>query len=324
MGDLPQAGIDYYRSLGTGNGIDVTETGANYTWDYTSLERTSHDTFRYDQVSQTPVFYQFLFNNPLSSDYYSTEAKSSPDVDIGGFISMTDNYLFSKQTSSYWNEVGIGTTITGLPLPTTYTNIKTKLNLPLNYQSTGTDDYSYLIQIPTLGAVGQDGTLTYEVDGWGTMKLPGGTYDVLRVKTELNKSDTIFLTALGFGLRIPTTEIIYEWYAVGEGYPVLTVNTTLLDVVTGIEFSDNLINGIDNSVELKSNRIFPNPVKNELNLVLTSNDLSVTIIDVSGKVIMSPGQLSPSQIDVSLLPKGLYFIKLENQTNQQILRFIKQ
>jgi len=237
---------------------------------------------------------------------------------------MTNNFLFSKQSSSSWTEVGIGTTISGVPLPTKYSDIKTKLNLPLNYQDNNSDDYSYLIQIPTIGASGQDGNLTYQVDGWGTIKLPGGTYEALRVKTSITKSDTIYVDLLGFGLRIPSNETIYEWYAKGEGYPVLTVTTTLLDLVTGVEFSDNLINGISKTNIAKSNSLYPNPVQNTLNLELKKSDLTVTIVDLTGRTVYSSPNLSPQQINVEFLPRGTYFVTLRNASSHEVLRFIKQ
>jgi len=323
--DLPEAGKKYFRSQPSNASIiDESETGANHTWDYTELQRDSRDTLIYQKVSNTPIFYQFLFNNPLSPSYMATEGRWSEDVNLGGFITMSDNYLFSKQTSSDWTEVGIGTTISGVPLPTQYSDIKTKLKLPLNYQDFNTDDYSYLIQIPTIGVSGQDGTLTYEVDGWGTIKLPGGTYDAIRVKTELNKSDTIYLDALNFGLKIPSSEVIYEWYAKGEGFPVLTVTKSLFGAVTTVLYSDDLISGINNSLAVGLNKLYPNPATNMLNLDLVSNNLSVTVLDVSGSVVLQPNELSPSQIDVSMLPKGMYFVKIENQESQEILRFVKQ
>ena len=323
--DLPQAGIDYFRSIASNADIiDLSETGANHTWDYLGLVRDSRDTSVYEKVSNTPIFYQFLFNNPISQPYYSTEAKWTEDQDIGGFLSLTDNYLYSKQSNSEWTEVGIGTTISGAPIPTKYSNIKTKLKLPLNYQDYNSDDYSYLIQIPTLGASGQDGSLTYEVDGWGTLKLPGGTYDVLRVKTELDKSDTIYLDALGFGLKIPSSETIYEWYAKGEGYPVLTVTTSAFGLISTVQFSDNLISSVNNAITMETVKLYPNPVQNTLNLDLHSSDLSVTILDVSGRVILTCNELSPSIVDVSSLPNGMYFVKLENQNEHQVLRFVKQ
>ena len=321
--DLPQPGQNYYRSNANNPTIDLTETGANYTWDYTDLQRASRDTMRYEEVSQTPLFYQFQFNSPINLPYKATEAKYTPDVSLGGILEMTNNYLFSKNSSTEWTEVGIGTTITNVPVPTKYTDIKVKLKLPLNFNDSNTDDFSYLINLPTFGAMGQDGSLTYTVDGWGILKTPAGSFEVLRVKTEVTKSDTIFIQLMGFGIRIPSNETVYEWYSKGEGFPILTV-TEQLGQITSTVFNDDMTLGIEQGTNKLNNNIYPNPVTNLLNLELNNSNYSVTIIDLSGRIVLQPKMLSPNQIDVSLLPKGVYFIKLVNQDANEILQFIKK
>jgi hypothetical protein len=321
--DLPQPGQDYYRSTSNNPTIDLTQTGQNFIWDYTNLQPDTRDTMMYHSVSQTPVFYQFLFNNPLDQPYKSTEARKTSDVNIGGFLDMTNNYLFSKNSATEWTEVGIGTTVAGAPIPTKYSDIKIKLNLPLNYLDTHSDDYSYLLTIPTFGAQGQDGTLTYTVDGWGILKTPGGSFQVLRVKTEVVKSDTIFINQLNFGLRIPSNETVYEWYAENEGYPILTV-TEQAGRITSAVFTDNLSVGIKTYEVLNQNSVYPNPASSVLNLQLNSVNLNVSIVDISGRIVLQHEKLSPTQVNISDLPNGLYFIKLDNPKTHQVLRFVKQ
>ena len=321
--DLPQPGQNYYRSNADNPTIDLTETGANYTWDYTNLQRASRDTLKYETISQTPLFYQFQFNNPTNLPYKATEAKYTPDVNLGGILDMTNNYLFSKNSSTEWTEVGIGTTITNVPVPSKYTDIKVKLKLPLKFNDSNTDDFSYLINLPTFGSMGQDGTLTYIVDGWGILKTPAGSFEVLRVKTEVVKSDTIFIQLLGFGMRIPSNETIYEWYSKGEGFPILTV-TEQLGQITSTVFNDDMTVGVEDAGNKPKIKIYPNPVTEVLNLELNNSNYSITIIDLSGRAILQPNTLSPNQINVSSLPKGVYFIKLINSESNEILQFVKK
>tara|TARA_R110002050_G_scaffold141251_1_gene266267 strand:- start:20057 stop:21097 length:1041 start_codon:yes stop_codon:yes gene_type:complete len=321
--DLPQPGVSYYRSTQNNPTIDVTETGAYQQWIYTGLQADSRDTLVYNTVSQTPFLYQFLFNNPLDQIYKATEAKYSPDVNLGGVLKMTNNYLFSKNSASEWTEVGLGTTVSKLPIPTKYTDTKIKLKLPLAFLNTNTDTYSYLLTIPAFGTQGQDGTLSYMVDGWGTIETPAGIFNALRVKTNIVKSDTIYIQQLNFGIRIPSTETVYEWYAPGEGFPVLTL-TEQQGRLTSAIFKDNSLVGITENEMSSTNRIYPNPVINSVHLALNATDYQVTIIDLSGKTVLVSPTLSPAQLNVSKLPKGMYFIKLENQTKHETLRFMKQ
>ena len=320
--DLPQPGQEYYRSTAINVNIDLTQTGANQLWDYRNLQRDARDTMIYHTVSQTPFAYQFKFNNPIQPNYYSTEAKHTPDVSLGGVLEMTNNYLFSKNSTSSWTEVGIGTTVSGVPFPTQYTDTKTKLALPVNYLDANTDNFSYLMSIPTFGAQGQDGTLSYTVDGWGIIRTPGGSFEALRVKTEYTQTDTIYISLLNMGLRIPSSQITYEWYAKAEGYPVLTVTDQLGQLVSA-EFVDDMTVGIDKTTLAQNDYLFPNPTNNTLNLALIETDLQVVILDVSGNKVYTSPQKSPKQIDVSFLSNGIYFVKYWNKSSHSVLQFVK-
>lgn len=318
--DLPQAGQSYYRSNGSSSSMDVSLTGPNYTWDYSDLQRNSRDTLIYNTVDQTPIFYQFQFNNPINTDYKATEALYTEDIDLGGFISMTNNYLFSKTETSKWSEVGIGTTVSGLPLPTKYNDIKVKLNLPLNYGDQNSDDYDYEITIPAVGVIGQEGTLTYDVDGWGTLITPGGTFQTLRVKTTTIGSDTIYLNLLSFGLRIPLNETSYEWYASNKGFPVLTV-TEQLGIVTSAVYLDDPVNSVG-EIGAEAFKIYPNPVSEFLNIELFNPSFQISIHDINGKEIIQIPK-GNKRVDVSFLPTGIYFLKAQNEGGISWRKFIK-
>ena len=320
--DLPQPGQEYQRSTGSSASLDMSVTGPNSIWDYSDLQRSSTDTLIYNTVSQTPFFYQFQFNNPLTPDYLATEAQYTDDIDLGGFISMTNNYLFSKTETNAWSEIGIGTTISGAPLPTKYTDIKTKLSLPIQFGDQNSDTYEFEITLPAMGSIGQEGTLTYEVDGWGTLTTPGGTFQTLRVKTTTEKSDTIYISLLSMGLRIPSTEITYDWYASNEGFPVLTV-TEQLGVITSAVFKDDPLLNLPKETPSLVSRIFPNPAKNVLFIESPIQNLEIKICDVTGKIRMKNFPLGATSIDISSLPSGIYLLKSTSGTQEEWSRFIK-
>ena len=56
-------------------------------------------------------------------------------------------------------------------------------------------------------------------------------------------------------------------------------------------------------------KIYPNPAKNSIN-VEVKNAVSIEIVDVLGKIVLSQNTLSDKQIDVSSLDKGIYFVKI--------------
>jgi hypothetical protein len=160
------------------------------------------------------------------------------------------------------------------------------------------------------------------VDGWGTIKLPGGTYNALRVKTTTQKSDTVYIDMLGFGIAIPSTEVVYEWYAKGEGFPVLTVNTQL-GLVTNVIFSDNLVSSITENESISPARVFPNPASDILNFEWSEPEYSFDIYSVTGVLVFSTNQKPTHPLDVKMLPEGMYFIQAKSDSKTEIISFIK-
>lgn len=72
--------------------------------------------------------------------------------------------------------------------------------------------------------------------------------------------------------------------------------------------------------------VFPNPAQNTLNI--KSNDVlkSISITDINGKQIEFNSNLhgvKDGLIDVSELNSGLYFLNIQTESTQQILKFIK-
>lgn len=322
MDDLPQPGQEYPRSTGSSSSMNVSETGPNMIWDYSDLARTSNDTLIYNTISQTPVFYQFQFNSQLAPDYKATEARLIADINLGGLIQMTNNYLFSKTETSKWSEVGLGTTISGVPLPTKYDDIKIKLNLPIQYGDQNTDTYNYQITIPAVGTLGQEGTLNYEVDGWGELITPGGTFQTLRVKTTTVKSDTIYINLASLGIRIPSTEITYEWYASNEGFPVLTV-TEQLGIVTSTVYLDDPLLSTPTIKTTLVNAVYPNPTYQYLNFDIHPSIESLSIWSITGNPVVPNIDLNSKQIDVSSLTPGTYLIKAASETGIEWKKFVK-
>lgn len=85
------------------------------------------------------------------------------------------------------------------------------LPLPLTSSSTNSSAYSFNIQIPTLGYYGRQAVRNDEVDGWGTLITPFGTFQTLRVRSELVYTDTLAIDQLGFGFQLPErSEIEYQ------------------------------------------------------------------------------------------------------------------
>lgn len=80
---------------------------------------------------------------------------------------------------------------------------------------------------------------------------------------------------------------------------------------------------IENSTELKQ-IIFPNPVKDFLNLQLFDNQNQITLTDILGKIQLDNLVNSTHIIDMTMFKSGVYFLKVVNSHGIQNFKIIKE
>jgi hypothetical protein len=147
-----------------------------------------------------------------------------------------------------------------------------------------------------------------EVDGWGTVNYFGTSYNALRIKTTINASDSIYIDMLGFGFQFDRPEAIEYKFLVHEFMvPLVQVNYTA-GANTGVLVAAGPMSVIEANAPQFA--VFPNPTTEYLT-VQWENAINVpyAVYDMKGKRVME-GQFSDnSQIQVSGLANGLYFLK---------------
>lgn len=124
-----------------------------------------------------------------------------------------------------------------------------------------------------------------------------------------------------------------QHYAVDDKNPAFGTNYYRLKTVDNdgkIQFSPlRLVSFNINTPETLS--VFPNPVKNYLNVnwnVTVKSDKSVSVLDLSGKKVLLFQNIKANSLtkNVSTLPKGVYILELSNQKTKQAIghkKFIK-
>jgi hypothetical protein len=89
--------------------------------------------------------------------------------------------------------------------------------------------------------------------------------------------------------------------------------STLLPTITAI-----------NNVEKPGCRIYPNPVKNILNIVREHPDMEIIgIYNILGRPVILPDACD-TRVDVSALARGIYFLRLKTGAVHDALAFIKE
>ncbi len=133
------------------------------------------------------------------------------------------------------------------------------------------------------------------MDGWGSLTTPYGTFDVIRVRSEITAHDSIYADTLGIGFSFdPPLAIEYKWLGAGQRIPLLQINTTIpafgTETITSITYRDSVrTTGIDQpSTVTGSFGIYPNPSSGALLMDIISTKTTpgeVRLISVTGKLV---------------------------------------
>ncbi len=302
-------------------GLDPALTGTNYSWNFSTLTPNAQRIDTFFSVSSTPFAYQFFFNNGIVyPNHKASFALRGVDIGIPQ-VPITEVFDYVKNSSTAYDNVGFGSQINSIPSSTQNIPVDREYEFPMNYNDDHTSNSAYGITVPGFGFYGQSLERIDTVDGWGSLILPNGTYNVLRVKSILNKIDTTYIDLISLGTTIPRPEEIeYKWLAAGTGLPMLKV-VMVAGNVTEIEYQDDFV-----AVSIEENRtinditIFPNPAKNYLTIdfnATISGNLKVSLKDISGKDVglvynkfinTGENKLILNLVEHSITP-GIYFVE---------------
>lgn len=316
--------------------FDYQTAGADFTWDYSSLIYNGQRIDTFFDINSASLTYQLVFNNgffdkPYQADYFTHFLSFSlPSLDLVD-LTIEDPVIFTKVESSAVETVGVGLRINGIEVPVKAKVKDIEYKLPMSY---GDDWISNSFLEIDLNPI-YDGVLRRRqerkstVDGWGVVQTPFGTYNAIRVKSELNFTDSlkVLFGGASFWIELPTpNQIVYSWFSKGQKNPVLqVVEEEVLEIrtVISVEYKDKY-RGFANVVALENESkygLFPNPTREFLQVSGLIESSNYQVFDVSGKIIQQ-GMLdlmSPS-IFVGGFEKGFYMLSIGANENKA-LRF---
>ena len=311
---LPHA-LDSLHSINatlTGN-VDLEATGANYTWNFGSdvlqVQGGTQSTYCYG-LNELSFFDQLVFNNPLYPEYDSDFGQGAPSVNLT-VVTLEDVFQVYKNSGNVYGVTGVVATVNGIPAIAQMNDVDVIYNLPLTYNTSGNSHSLLNFEVPTIGSYYLDQTRSYACDGWGTINILGESFNVLRVRSVVNASDSIYTDFLGNGFAIDRPEAItYEWLSTSFNVPVLRV-TTNLGQITQVQIADFLPSQVqEHSSEVRI-LAYPNPSETGwMHLQGAKAASPYRILNGSGQVVLS-GSLQQNSIDVSALPSGVYFVEVE-------------
>ena len=241
--EMPHAGDELHRTRATPDqGIDYASTGPAHEWNFVDLSAANEEVKDYVTVGSTNFVYSLAFADIFFNPNRANHAVSGTDIPFNQLLPIENPWTFLYHSATVYRKVGYGVELSGIPVPIIFNSPDVIYELPLNFGNTSTSSSGYELNLPSLAYYGYSQERSNEVDGWGTIATPAGTFEALRVKSTIAGHDTIAVDTLGVGFNIDRPLVHeYKWLAQGIRVPVLQINTTELfgnEVVTGIWYHD--------------------------------------------------------------------------------------
>ncbi len=304
--------------------IDPSQTGEDYTWDFSELTPFKQRIDTFVTVLSTPPPANYLFM--LSADFALRMAGNLPFPGVP----VSDPFQYYKSTDNSFNMVGFALKMQGFGIPAVFSDPDVLYKFPLEYGDVDSSFSGVDMDITGVGYIKVDRKRKNTVDGWGTLTTPYGTFDVLRVKSEVDEYDSIYIDDQEMGIGIPYSYTEYKWLGKSQKAPLLTVK----DVIGGliVEYPDVKRGSLgikESRPEMSTLKSYPNPVTNQVTvefILKQKLEASVSIINAKGEIVFEiPNEnfnRGKNRINLDLkkagLSKGIYFIKL-NSGNQSMV-----
>jgi len=334
--DIIDIGDNIYEALDSVSGsmIQVGPAGANQTWDFSSLQQNAVNIITHVD----PISTSFGLMHPTSNicaqddgeDIYFK--KSSTAIEIVGF---DDQPLVNP--------------ILALPLPLTFPmQISTGPIIALNELESNAFLPDSLAPLISFGATHVIDSIniqvtiesTYDVDGYGDVIIPMGTFPALRlyVTTSNTQSVSFYCTDTVFGLAsgwypapqqlFPTdteTDYYYQWWSNNPNVKMGLVN---IDVD---EYGDNygeikfLTNNVTSTTQEDNLQVsvFPIPATDIITIYSEKDMITdLTLRDINGKLILADQFEKYKDLSLDGVARGIYYLTLKIEDRELTKKII--
>ena len=335
VNDFGTAGDTVRISQTQAGNLDFTSTGANYTWDYSSLVATSQYLKEFKPIGFASFLVFGTYGPIAASNYQASYFNPTNDLPLDQLsqflpVELSDLNQYSKRTADSITSLGYSIAVNGQGVPFKSDTIETRYKLPLNYNDSHySRGYTYIDLNPVIDfKIKQYRQRTTLVDGWGTIITPKGTFPVLRIRHDINEIDSVYQTFFGAGQWFgtpPIQRVEYEWFTNGEKEWILKATETN-GTVNIVEYQEDYL-GLDASIDEFSMdvQLGPNPTAGEMEIQSNTLLSSVEVMDAMGRQVMHLQGLNTNAFNINLehLSQGVYRIVLHSNQSSREFPIVK-
>lgn len=307
--------------------ITIGSSGANQTWNYTSMNQDYIDTL--------------TFSNPASFP----GAASFPSANMGLTVSsQPDVWQFLNKSSAGLFVVGQTMIQQAQQIEMAYT--ATIITFPSTMGTTFSGSWSGQIAQLFVGQLGIDSaritrgaTTSSVIDAWGNLTTPLGTFASLRQNVNETTVDTTWILQSGtWSIIDPFTASLIgvqpiafdttntaRWWTDNPAskFPLLEMNYDNGGTVNRVSWQKSSPTVGLNELKASSNfNVYPNPTKDVVTFATNvANNSEIAIMDITGKTIKTITFNTTKQaIDVSGFDSGIYFYTIRDRVSGKVLR----
>jgi len=332
VSDFANAGDTVRLSQMPASTLDFYSTGPNYTWDFSSLTASTQSLKDYTPIGFGSILILATYG-PFAGSYAATYYNLTTELPIDQLsaflpIQLSDLSQYTKRSNTAINSLGYSINVQGQGLPFKSDTIETRYSLPMSFGDMhDSRGYTFVDLNPAADIKYiQHRQRHTEVDGWGTVTTPLGTFSAIRVRHDIHEIDSVYQTFFGTGSWFGTPPIDrteYEWWTNGKKEYLLKVvasNFNGNQTVSSIEYQEQYL-GLDagmKELNMKMN-VYPNPTEDlcffesstAVNEVAFYNQMGEQVLNASFNGVQS------AYIDIQQLQAGIYTCHLH--TNNGII-----
>jgi hypothetical protein len=303
-------------SEGVGGGGDV--------YDISKATYFVEDTFNVDIFAASTSAWSA--NHPTADMYMLDEVLADSSGGTMGYIySFMETTPLGVLVEGYSALIDTGSLFSNNPtgvFDTSHTTadvMDTLISSDYTFGYTGMDSSYLSVLIGGVLTLNSSVSQMVEVDGYGVMQNPYGSYNVLRVKVMEVETQSYLMGSVPLPEEVDTSWY-FEYWAKGVKYPVATIDTEEgYKNVWAVTYINANPVGIEDHVNIAGVELYPNPCSGKFTVNI-DREMEASIIEIYNaigqRVLSDPIFTGQNSVDITSLYMGVYYVVLRDDDGE--------